>query len=72
MNEQDRQPPQFPQKLQSLDLASLRGMSGVGDVLDALVCAIDDPDCEAPALVPLEGDTRRTEVIDGDPDSLDP
>jgi len=70
MNDHERQPSPAPQKLQALDLAALRGG---GDALDALVCDIDDPDCEAPGIVPapIEADRRRTEVVDGDPDSLD-
>lgn len=64
MNERERsaQNQDVPPKLQALDLAALRG---IGDTLDALVCEIDDPDCEAPALPPIERDRRRTEVVDG-------
>ena len=66
MNDQDRTAPKTDAtpKLQALDLAALRG---IGDALDGMVCDIDDPDCEAPALgIPaVEADRRRTEVVDG-------
>ncbi len=69
MNDHDRPiPAGAPPKLQALDLAALRGL---GDTLDALVCDIDDPDCEAPALAPVESDRRRTEVLDAPPEGLD-
>ena len=76
MNDHDRTTPEAPAapgsppKLQALNIAAL---SGIGDALDAMVCDIDDPDCEAPSLgLPaVEGDRRRTEVIDGPPDDLD-
>ena len=68
MNDHDRSAPQthVTPKLQALDLAALRG---IGDALDAMVCDIDDPDCEAPTLgIPaVEADRRRTEVVDGPP-----
>jgi hypothetical protein len=74
MNDRDRTAPKndVPPKLLALDLTALRAIGLEANALGAMVCDIDDPDCEAPSLgVPAIGaDQRRTEVLfDGPTDA---
>ena len=48
MTENELHDPQQPPRLKSLDLAALG--AAVGADAEGMVCDIDDPDCEAPAV----------------------